>query len=153
MRRYLFYFLISVAIVLSPFGSAHAVAEDLVIAAASDLNFAIKELVGLYEKQTGQHIKLSLGSSVISSRNSKMAPHSICTSLLISDIPKNWKRLDSQRLVLSIGMLSGASCFGYHVIHGSISRKAPMRYEIHPSGRLLSPTPSTRPMVARPCRL
>lgn len=63
MRRYLLYFLISVAIVLSPFGSAHAVAEDLVIAAASDLNFAIKELVGLYEKQTGQHIKLSLGSS------------------------------------------------------------------------------------------
>ena len=63
MRKYLFYFLISAAIVLASFGSTHAVAEDLAIAAASDLNFAIKELVRLYEKQTGKHIKLSLGSS------------------------------------------------------------------------------------------
>lgn len=63
MRRYLFYFLVGVAIALTSFGGTHAMAEELAIAAASDLNFAIKELVGLYEKQTGQHIKLSLGSS------------------------------------------------------------------------------------------
>lgn len=42
---------------------SHAQAEDLAVAAASDLNFAIKELIGEYEKQTGRHVKLSLGSS------------------------------------------------------------------------------------------
>jgi molybdate transport system substrate-binding protein len=38
-------------------------AEEITIAAASDLNFAFKELVGEYEKTTGNHVKLSLGSS------------------------------------------------------------------------------------------
>jgi molybdate transport system substrate-binding protein len=38
-------------------------AEDITIAAASDLNFAFKELVAEYEKTTGNHVKLSLGSS------------------------------------------------------------------------------------------
>ncbi|MFZ1502332.1 MAG: molybdate ABC transporter substrate-binding protein [Nitrospira sp.] len=38
-------------------------AEDIAVAAASDLNFAIKELIGAFEKQTGHHVKLSLGSS------------------------------------------------------------------------------------------
>lgn len=36
---------------------------DLTIAAASDLNFAFKELVGAYEKKTGERVKLTLGSS------------------------------------------------------------------------------------------
>ena len=40
-----------------------AEAEDLTVAAASDLNFAIKELIVEYEKQSGHHVKLSLGSS------------------------------------------------------------------------------------------
>ncbi|GKS57947.1 molybdate ABC transporter substrate-binding protein [Nitrospira sp.] len=40
-----------------------AAAGDLTIAAASDLNFAFKELVGAYEKKAGGHVKLSLGSS------------------------------------------------------------------------------------------
>ncbi len=40
-----------------------ASAEDLAIAAASDLNFAIKDLIAEYEKATGHHVKLSLGSS------------------------------------------------------------------------------------------
>lgn len=38
-------------------------AEEITVAAASDLNFAFKELVGEYEKTTGNHVKLSLGSS------------------------------------------------------------------------------------------
>lgn len=38
-------------------------AEDLVVAAAADLNYAFKELVAEYEKQTGQSVTLSLGSS------------------------------------------------------------------------------------------
>ena len=40
-----------------------AVAEEIVIAAASDLNFAIKDVIVEYEKATGNHVKLSLGSS------------------------------------------------------------------------------------------
>ena len=38
-------------------------ADEIAIAAASDLNFAIKDLIGEYEKATGNHVKLSLGSS------------------------------------------------------------------------------------------
>ena len=41
----------------------HAFAEEIAIAAASDLNFAIKDLIAEYEKATGNHVKLSLGSS------------------------------------------------------------------------------------------
>ena len=40
-----------------------AVAEEITIAAASDLNFAIKDVIVEYEKQSGHHVKLSLGSS------------------------------------------------------------------------------------------
>ncbi|MGH7254007.1 MAG: molybdate ABC transporter substrate-binding protein, partial [Nitrospiraceae bacterium] len=37
--------------------------ENLAIAAASDLNFAFKDLVVEFEKTTGQHVRLSMGSS------------------------------------------------------------------------------------------
>jgi len=40
-----------------------AVAEEITIAAASDMNFAMKDLVTEYEKVSGHHVKLSLGSS------------------------------------------------------------------------------------------
>lgn len=40
-----------------------ALSEDLTIAAASDLNFAFKDLVAEFEKKTGVHVKLALGSS------------------------------------------------------------------------------------------
>lgn len=40
-----------------------AVAEEITIAAASDLNFAFREIVAEYEKTTGNHVRLSLGSS------------------------------------------------------------------------------------------
>ena len=40
-----------------------ALAEEIAIAAAADLNFAFKELVAEYEKATGNHVKLTLGSS------------------------------------------------------------------------------------------
>jgi molybdate transport system substrate-binding protein len=43
--------------------AVNAVAEEIAIAAASDLNFAIKDLITEYEKATGNHVKLSLGSS------------------------------------------------------------------------------------------
>lgn len=38
-------------------------AAEIMIAAASDLNFAMKDLVTEYEKTSGNHVKLSLGSS------------------------------------------------------------------------------------------
>ncbi len=38
-------------------------ADDLTIAAASDLNFAMKEVVAAFEKQSSHRVKLSLGSS------------------------------------------------------------------------------------------
>ncbi|MCC6964974.1 MAG: molybdate ABC transporter substrate-binding protein [Nitrospira sp.] len=44
-------------------GVSLAGAAEVSIAAASDLNFAFKELVVEYEKATGNHVKLSLGSS------------------------------------------------------------------------------------------
>jgi molybdate transport system substrate-binding protein len=43
--------------------SLPALAADLRIAAASDLNFAIKEIISQYEKDTGNHVQLTLGSS------------------------------------------------------------------------------------------
>ncbi|MEK6533072.1 MAG: molybdate ABC transporter substrate-binding protein [Nitrospirota bacterium] len=49
------------ALVLS--GVSLVSGEEITIAAASDLNFAFKELVVEYEKTTGNHVKLSLGSS------------------------------------------------------------------------------------------
>ena len=42
---------------------AIALADDIAVAAASDLQFAIKELIVEYGEQAGHHVKLSLGSS------------------------------------------------------------------------------------------
>ena len=44
-------------------GVSLAVAEEVTIAAASDLSFAFKEIVAEFEKTTGGHVKLTLGSS------------------------------------------------------------------------------------------
>ncbi len=56
--------LVSTAFLLCLLGtSGVAQADELAIAAASDLNFAIKEVVAEYEKSTGDRVKLSLGSS------------------------------------------------------------------------------------------
>jgi molybdate transport system substrate-binding protein len=52
-------FALVVVVCMSSIGSA----ADITIAAASDLNFAFKELVTEYEKTTGNHVKLTLGSS------------------------------------------------------------------------------------------
>jgi len=43
--------------------SLPALAADLRVAAASDLNFAIKEIIAQYEKDSGNHVQLTLGSS------------------------------------------------------------------------------------------
>src|SRR5678809_584607 len=43
--------------------SVPAFAADLRLAAPPDLNFAIKEIITQYEKDTGNHVQLTLGSS------------------------------------------------------------------------------------------
>lgn len=48
---------------LALLGPSAAWAGDLTVAAAADLNYAFKDLVAEFEKQTGEHVKLSLGSS------------------------------------------------------------------------------------------
>jgi molybdate transport system substrate-binding protein len=55
-------FIVICVVFLSLVSSAFA-AEEITIAAASDLNFAFKDLVADYEKTTGHHVKLTLGSS------------------------------------------------------------------------------------------
>jgi molybdate transport system substrate-binding protein len=57
MRRASFLFLCVL------FFALPALAADLRLAAASDLNFAIKEIISQYEKDTGNHVQLTLGSS------------------------------------------------------------------------------------------
>lgn len=53
-----------IAVCLLLFCAASPVrAEEIAVAAASDLNFAIKEVIAEFEKQAGHHVKLSLGSS------------------------------------------------------------------------------------------
>lgn len=55
--------LLIVLYTLVPLNGLAAASEGLTIAAASDLNFAFKELVDEFEKKTGHRVKLSLGSS------------------------------------------------------------------------------------------
>jgi molybdate transport system substrate-binding protein len=43
--------------------AGHAFADELLVAAASDLSFPIKEIIGQFEQKTGHTVKLTLGSS------------------------------------------------------------------------------------------
>ena len=63
IQRFCFVALLGLLPTVSGGVFAQVSAEELAIAAASDLNFAIKDLIGEYEKTTGNHVKLSLGSS------------------------------------------------------------------------------------------
>lgn len=56
-------FMVALALMWLCLGPAASEAAEITIAAASDLNFAFKELVAEFEKTTGNHVKLSLGSS------------------------------------------------------------------------------------------
>ncbi len=57
MRRF-FAIILFIVCAVSPVS-----AEEIAVAAASDLNFAIKEVIGEFEQQTGHRVKVSLGSS------------------------------------------------------------------------------------------
>lgn len=63
VRRVIWTTLMVVTAVLGMIHPSAASSEDLTIAAASDLNFAFREIVAEFEKKTGTHVKLSLGSS------------------------------------------------------------------------------------------
>lgn len=50
-------------LILLVFATGTASADEILVAAASDLSFAIKEIIADFEKQTGHTVKLTLGSS------------------------------------------------------------------------------------------
>lgn len=62
-QRIIRYGLAIMALLLVPAISLAAGGGELTIAAASDLNYAFKDLIAEYETSTGSHVKLSLGSS------------------------------------------------------------------------------------------
>ena len=55
--------LVLVFCLFTPTGANVALAENLTIAAASDLNFAFREIVAEYERTTGDNVRLVFGSS------------------------------------------------------------------------------------------
>ncbi len=55
--------IIVLVLALMVFGVKPIRAEEVVVAAASSLNFAVKEMVTEFEAQTGYQVRLSLGSS------------------------------------------------------------------------------------------
>jgi len=54
---------VALYLILLVYPAGVTLADELTIAAASDLNFAFKELTGEFEKASGHRVKLSLGSS------------------------------------------------------------------------------------------
>lgn len=62
-QRIMRYGLAIMVLFLVPATCLAAGGEELMIAAASDLNYAFKDLIAEYETSTGRHVKLSLGSS------------------------------------------------------------------------------------------
>jgi len=52
-----------VAVLLLSFLSGSAPASDISVAAAADLNYALKDLAARFEKKTGEQVRLSFGSS------------------------------------------------------------------------------------------
>lgn len=82
-------FLCLVAVAALP---AHAEPEELTIAAASDLNFAFKELIKDFQTQTGERVKLIGGSSghfYTHIHKLPMVTRSTCTSPQILPTRKN----------------------------------------------------------------
>jgi len=61
MRKTVLRLILSVLLILVLTG--HAFAAEVLVAAASDLNFPIKEIIGQFEQKTGNMVKLTLGSS------------------------------------------------------------------------------------------
>ncbi len=54
---------LAVIFVISLSCASPGAAADILVAAASDLNFAMKEMITAYRKTSGDRVKLSLGSS------------------------------------------------------------------------------------------
>jgi molybdate transport system substrate-binding protein len=56
-------FILSVWVFFIGIGCSTVQAADITVAAASDLNDAIKEIISVYEADSGNHVRLTLGSS------------------------------------------------------------------------------------------
>src|SRR4051794_39630768 len=54
---------VAAAVLLSARSWAAGALADVRVAAASDLKFALAELAGQYERETGQRVQVNLGSS------------------------------------------------------------------------------------------
>src|SRR5687767_6863413 len=64
MTRYFFSLCVLLSVALGNHALVSAAsAQELTIAAASDLNFAIEEVIGKFEAASGSKVSLSLGSS------------------------------------------------------------------------------------------
>lgn len=63
LRKLILHMMLVIVMIAGLFTAPSGNAAELTVAAAADLNFAFTELVGEFEKQTGEHVKLSLGSS------------------------------------------------------------------------------------------
>ena len=119
------------------------------MAAASDLNFAIKELIAEYEKQSGHHVKLSLGSSGnFYAQLHQGAPFDLYFSADIG-YPKKLEEAGLTVRGRSIATRSAVSCSGRQRVRRLMWRRGSGCFGIPGFGKLPLPIPSMRPMVVR----
>jgi ABC-type molybdate transport system substrate-binding protein len=69
-------------------------AQEITVAAASDLQFAFQDVAARFQKETNHPVKLTFGSSGISFLRFRMVRRLMCTSPPISTIPNGLKRPD-----------------------------------------------------------
>jgi len=139
----------AMALIFWLIGSIDPVAADeILVAAASDLNFAMKDIISEFERQTGHHVKLSLGSSGnYYSQIQNGAPFDLYFSADIAypkkleeaglTVPGSIYRYAVGRIVLWTGLTSGLDVAnGMEVLHDSSIRKVAIANPKHaPYGR------------------
>ena len=54
-----------------------ATADEIIVAAAADLNYAFRDIAARFEKETGHKVNVIIGSSAISTARSRTVRHSI----------------------------------------------------------------------------
>jgi len=72
--------------------SERARGQEIAVAAAADLKFAMGELAANFEKQTGNKVNVTYGSSGNFSRRYKMERLSTCFFRRMWSTRRNWKR-------------------------------------------------------------
>ena len=94
------------------FSAVSAQAAEIIVAAASDLGFAVKEIISTFEPQTGNKIRLSLGRPVPLPRRFLMERHLMSFCLRILRTLRNWKGRVWPNPARFSFMPSGALWFG-----------------------------------------